>query len=74
MERINWSASKDWEELIGYNTVPNYPVGRKPERDVCAESCSLADSSVQGPFSDKAAKASHLCSGTLSRQSQASEK
>lgn len=68
MERINWSASKDWEELIGYNTVPNYPVGRKPEQDV---SWSLADSSVQGPFSDKAAKASHLCSGTLFRQRQA---
>jgi hypothetical protein len=47
-------ASNDQEELIGYNTAPNYHVGRKPEWDVCAEPFSLADNSVQGHFSDKA--------------------
>lgn len=49
------------------DTTPNYHAGWEPEWDVCAESCCLAQNSVQGLFS---AKVSHLCPGTLSRQRQ----
>lgn len=58
-------VSIEQEGLIGYSTAPNYHVARKPERGTSAELCSLADSFVQGRFKGKA---SHLCSGTLSRQ------
>ena len=47
-------ASSEQEGQIGYSTTPNYHVGRKPEWDVCAEFSSLAQSFVQGHFSDEA--------------------
>ena len=34
------------EGLIGHNTVANYHPGRKPEWNVCAELCDLAESSI----------------------------
>jgi hypothetical protein len=49
------------KRLIGHNIALIYHVGWKPEQGVCAEICALAESSD---------KASHLCSGTLSRQQQ----
>lgn len=67
MERDNWViASSGQEGLIDYNKIPNYYAVGKPEWDMCTELCSLAESAVQGHFSNKI---SHLCSGTLSRQS-----
>lgn len=42
------------EGLIGYSTAPNYCESGKLEQDMCAELCSLAESSVQGHFLDKA--------------------
>ena len=60
-------ALSEQEGLIVYSKAINYLVSLKPEWNVCTELCSLAESSGQGYFSDKA---SHLCSGTLSRQRQ----
>lgn len=59
----NWSSH--WERLIGCSTAPNYHVGGVR---VGRELCGLSESSVQIDFSDKAG---HLCSVTLSRQTQA---
>ena len=41
---------------------------QKSEHAECAELCSLAEGSAQGHFSGEA---SHMCSGTFSRQKQA---
>ena len=58
-------ALSEQEGLIVYSKAINYLVSLKPEWNVCTELCSLAESSGQGYFSDKA---SHLCSGTLVKQ------
>jgi hypothetical protein len=62
--------SHEWEGLIGYDTASNYHRGdgQKSEHDECAKLYSLAESSVQDHFSDKA---SHMHSETFSRQRQA---
>lgn len=48
------TATSEWEKPIGYDTAPNYHVGRKSPWDMCAELYSFAETSVQGHFSDKA--------------------
>lgn len=47
-------VSIEQEGLTGYNTVPNYHAGGKPEQVVYAKLYSLAESFVQGRFSAKA--------------------
>lgn len=47
-------ATSKQEGLTGYSTAANYPAGWKPERDMYGELCSLAESSQQSHFSDKA--------------------
>lgn len=61
-------TSRERDRLTGYDAAPNYHAGWKPELNIHAELCSLAESSEQGHFPDKA---NHMCSGTLSRQRQA---
>lgn len=53
-------TSSEQEGLIGSDTAPNYHAGRKPVWDLCAELGSLAETSVQGHFSDQA---SHCVQG-----------
>jgi hypothetical protein len=43
-----------WEGLIGYNSTPNYHVGRIPEWNVCAELYGLVESSEQDHLSGNA--------------------
>lgn len=58
------------EGLIGHNTAPNYHTGGS-QKGSCVLSYAavvLAESSVQGYFSDEA---HYLCPGTLTKQGQA---
>lgn len=68
-------ASNEWERLIGHKTARNYHVVRKPGWAMCAELCSIAELCTRSLFKylvqcTKSAKASYLCSETLSRQRQ----
>lgn len=51
-------VSNELEGLTGYNRASNYHADGKPEKDMCAELCSLTGSSVQVHFSDKASHSS----------------
>lgn len=64
-------ASSEQEGLIGYSPEPNYHESGTLEQNMCTELCSLAESSVQGHFGDKAREGQPpVCSETRSRQRQ----
>ena len=48
-------ASSEWEELVGYNTVPDYHACGKPEGDICAKLCSLAETLYKVTFQTRPA-------------------
>ena len=43
-------ASSKQKKMIGYSTASNYHVGRKAERDMCAELCSSRELSTRSLF------------------------
>jgi hypothetical protein len=58
------ASSQGWLVIVQHLSIMWW----EAREDMCAQLCSPAESSVQSHFSDEA---SHLCSGTFSRQRQA---
>jgi hypothetical protein len=65
-------ASSEWEELVGYNTVPDYHACGKPEGDICAKLCSLAETLYKVTFQTRPATCVQTHSPDKNRQRQGS--